>query len=402
MKSKTKLWTSIITIMLTLVLLFVIIPTNFVKANTEQLSSKERTVELTHKFLDDNNITTEFDEYDYNEDENGFEIQAKKSFDKSIFSELDLVGLDEDNEQFTAHYSVQYIEDDSTILLSVTLENADEESIIDTLPGLLTYNSSGEPDVMFVADGELIWLSELQEIGILDEVNWFSTLAQKVVNKALEITAAVVTAICAPAFRAVSYITVKLGGQGALDFGAALLNMSRDEAGIYHAAFDCWQAAFGYNNLYDVVFKVATTMDRRQYPFDVDGDRKADYILWAWKGDYWELGIGAELGVYKKWPYWEDVWTVDKSQAMKMTLQVDYKENNNYKTIIDWQPTDKQWWITGFNPNYANKNIKADEIKVTYKVTFNNNKMLEAFKSSRTIYEDLKWNYNDRIATLIF
>jgi hypothetical protein len=119
-------------------------------------------------------------------------------------------------------------------------------------------------------------------------------------------------------------------------------------------------------------------MQQGKFPFDTNSDGVFDYILWAWKGDYINLGAGAELGIYKRWAYGNDIWTVDKSLAMKMTLKLQY----NGSTIIDWQPTAKQWWITGFNPNYQNKN--ASTPKATDTVAFTNTTMYNAFKA--------KWN----------
>lgn len=388
MKTRTKIFTSIVAVILGCVLLF---GTFAVTSNngtaTETLMASERTVELNYDFLDDQSIVAEFDEFDYQTDEKGFDLVAKKTFNLSVLSEIDLVGFDETEEQFTIRYDVQYIENDDTVFLTVTIEDEDDIPVVETIPGLVTYNSIGEPDIMFVVDGEYLWLSDLSNLGQLDEVGWFSNLlksVQKAINKIVETVVQAVATILAPAIKIVSKVAVALlGANVAAGIGAFFLNMSKDEQNIYHADFDCWQQYFGYMDLYDVVFDAATSMRSAKYAFDIDNDKVDDYILWAWKGDYLNLGAGAELGIYKRWRYWEDVWQVDKSLAMKMTLQLDYKSKN----IINWQPTNKQWWITGFNYNY--QNVKRDDLLATYSVIFNSSTMYNAFWN--------KWSGNKNI-----
>lgn len=187
--------------------------------------------------------------------------------------------------------------------------------------------------------------------------------------------------ILKPVIRLGNNIAVRLLGRGAADIGAAVLNMTPEldaygkPNGIYHADFDCWQQHFGYIDLYDTVFNAATSMRSAKFPFTViKNNIKTDYILWAWKGDYLNLGAGAELGIYTRWRFGYDIWKVDKSLAMAMTLKLDYKG----KTIIDWQ-SDSHWWITGFNYNY--QNVNRNDLYATFSVTFNNPDMNKAFNN---------------------
>lgn len=102
--------------------------------------------------------------------------------------------------------------------------------------------------------------------------------------------------------------------------------------GIAHSTLNCWQKECGYSELYDVVFDVATNMKRLRLPFSYNGK---DYILWAWKGDYLNLGAGAELGFYVRNNKTSWYWDIDTSLSMTMTLNLSYQG----KTIIDWRPT---------------------------------------------------------------
>lgn len=152
-------------------------------------------------------------------------------------------------------------------------------------------------------------------------------------------------------------------------FGAIFLQMRADKDGIYHAYFDCWQQYFGYNDMYDFMFDIGTYMKSAKYPFTCN---KTNYIIWMWKGDYINLGAGAEIGIYQGGEYQNFHWYVNKSLKMKMTMVLTY----NGKKIINY--TETTWWLTGFNPNYTNININKLSVKFT--VIFNSHQMYLAFK----------------------
>lgn len=84
-----------------------------------------------------------------------------------------------------------------------------------------------------------------------------------------------------------------------------------DDDGVYHARQEWSLQSFeysGYNDFYDTVFHYATSMNKAKFQFsDDDGN---DYNLWAWKGDYLNLGAGAEMGIYKRMGDTEH-WLVD-------------------------------------------------------------------------------------------
>ena len=181
------------------------------------------------------------------------------------------------------------------------------------------------------------------------------------------------------------------------EFGAIFLDMKLDNnTGIYYADFDCWQQKFGYNIIYDIVFDLFTSMDKNNN--GIFSFNNQNYIFWAWKGDYINLGAGAELGIYyggssKDFSHWK----VNKSLAMQMTLKLTHK---TIGTIINnWDNNgENTWWITAFNPKY--KKLKAKDLIASFTVKFPNEVMFKEF--SKTKKEG--WNYNkaDMIATLTF
>ena len=169
--------------------------------------------------------------------------------------------------------------------------------------------------------------------------------------------------------------------------GAKFLMMEPDEYGVYHARVDCWQQYFGYNEFYDFVFDVGTDMDAQKFDFSYNGQ---DYTIWAWKGDYINLGAGAELGIYRNFGFHR---FVDKSLAMKMKMYVCYDN----KVIIQYEPEEKQWWITGFNPAY--QNVMESDLDVRIWFYFNDYKMYKAFKAEWDTYSQL--NFYDQLGMVI-
>lgn len=151
----------------------------------------------------------------------------------------------------------------------------------------------------------------------------------------------------------------------------------RDENGVYHAKQDAIvQSRAGYNDFYDDVFNLGCSMNKGKYEFSTSS---GEYIVWIWKGDYLNLGAGAEIGIYKGGGPW---WGCDIEDAMPMTLRVEDKEGN---LIIDWKPTERNWWCTGFNPDPKYQNMQQQNLTVYGSIDFSKHlDMWDAF------YE--KWN----------
>ena len=164
--------------------------------------------------------------------------------------------------------------------------------------------------------------------------------------------------------------------------GAFLLMMEdENDDGIYHASFDCWQALGGYNEFYDIIFDIGTDMVAREFPFMYNGE---GYTVWTWKGDYINLGAGAEMGLYRGENGHR---IVDKSLATTMGMILTY----NWKEIINYFPNEKQWWITGFNSNYLN--VSADDLFVAFALAFPNNQgMYWAFKNKYNGYSNFTFH----------
>ena len=168
--------------------------------------------------------------------------------------------------------------------------------------------------------------------------------------------------------------------------GAFFLMMEEDENGIYHATFDCWQQYFGYNDLYDFAFDVGTSMLSEKFSFTYNG---TNYMIWAWKGDYINLGAGAEIGIYYGN---EPHWLVDKGLAMPMGLELQYKGER----IISMR-LEVHWWCTGFNPDY--QNVRAEDLTAIFLLAFTDPGMYMAFSTNQT---DPRWSFYNNLQAALF
>ena len=115
-----------------------------------------------------------------------------KTIDGAILSELDLVNelsIEEDNCRI--FYKVSYNEMNDVVTLEAIIDNCDGEVLIDTIYGIAFINEYGEPDAILDIDGEYILLSELQNVGMIQNCGWFKKLI------AAAVAAVVVTTVVA-------------------------------------------------------------------------------------------------------------------------------------------------------------------------------------------------------------
>jgi hypothetical protein len=171
--------------------------------------------------------------------------------------------------------------------------------------------------------------------------------------------------------------------------GAFLLCMYESEPGVYHTYPFCWQWLGGYNDFYDYIFDTFTSMLTDQFTFTYNDHT---YTIWMWKGDYINLGPGAEIGLYfgSGEQVYGTIW-----DPMNMSVSLYYNGN---KIISHSQNT---WWANGFNSNYSD--IQAADLTAVFTIYFNDEDMYNSFKS---VYEgnNSGWEFDDEnhSATYIF
>lgn len=145
--------------------------------------------------------------------------------------------------------------------------------------------------------------------------------------------------------------------------GAYVANVVQDEQKMaYHSQPDTWQRDFGYNDFYDEVFRLATLMHND----DAEAlTMTGQYKLWFWKGDYWGLHSGGEMGLYK---YTRTSSGVGHFDAINFEVPMSvnlYSHRGETDTVFRWNPEQEQWWVTGFSG--ANKkfiDLKREEMEL--------------------------------------
>ncbi len=116
----------------------------------------------------------------------------------------DLDGLDEvsqstlEGAQLKVKYRFTYDKETNLVTLTAVEVHQDlngtyEETIVDTILGAAFVNETGNLDAVLEVDGDYILLSELQDLGMVENCGWFRNLFKKVAK----ITAKVVVAVAA-------------------------------------------------------------------------------------------------------------------------------------------------------------------------------------------------------------
>lgn len=147
------------------------------------------------------------------------------------------------------------------------------------------------------------------------------------------------------------------------DFLNTFMGFKR-EGDDFHIRQDSWQKYLGYNDLYDFGFDAGTDMQRKKFEFtSSDGE---DYMIWMWKGDYINLGAGAETGIYNDPKLFGLHWEAAVEEAMPMSLTVSYEGEK----IVDYRPgkNEPKWWVTGFDPMV--QGVCASDLQVTGTIDF--------------------------------
>lgn len=142
-----------------------------------------------------------------------------------------------------------------------------------------------------------------------------------------------------------------------------------------------WQSEVGYSNMYDFFFSVGGPIDRVKYDFESGvGEDKEYYIVWCWKGDYWNLGTGAEIGIYSTKhaefaanSYYE----IDTNLNVRVHMNIKYRTffGQVAITLNDFDQTN--WWICSFTPAVQFPNVEWIDVEI--KVTFADKRKSVAF-----------------------
>ena len=93
----------------------------------------------------------------------------------------------------------------------------------------------------------------------------------------------------------------------------------------------------------------------------------------------------------------ETPFSVLTSTENSMPMSLKLQEIDSGKVLFDYKPTEKQWWINGFDP--SNQNAYYNNLSLTVTIDFSNNpEMFAAFKK-QMLDERQNWMFNNMQAT---
>ncbi len=234
-------------------------------------------------------------------------------------------------------------------------------------------------------------LNHQADAAVVALVNTALSLRKDVVNNKDKLTNVMQTIKSCLGYAWSSDVVAKISA----DFGAIVLDFHHNDvqSNTYHALPDTWQKAFGYNKLYDDVFDISSDMRIGKCFFNMSSnpnDLDNLYVIWAWRGDYWNLGAGCEVGLYK---YSRTVDSNDHFDAspinLPMSLNMYVLENNTISSSFNWYPNADQWWITGFD--YTRQSPNPDSLVTTGYIDFSDHiDMYEKIKDSQKLDDNKK------------
>lgn len=231
MKSRTKLFTGIIAIMLSVVLLFVtVVAVSNTSNKSMQVLANSRTIELSETAIDAQSLLDEFDNAVLTTEGTTTYFEGYKPLDLEAVSEIDYIS-DVDYEELaecTVKYNFSYDYESNIVTIAAAATLPDGSIEIDEISGVGFINDNGEIDAVMNIDGEGILLSEMRDAGMIENCGWFSKLIKAVVSVAVAAvvvaaTVAVVVATAGAAAPALVAAGVGAVGSATIGVGAGIV-----------------------------------------------------------------------------------------------------------------------------------------------------------------------------------
>lgn len=178
------------------------VPTYLNSKQTAQTLSATRTIEVKQAEIDYQSVFDEFEDAKLETEGSLTTFEGVKTFNLADLEGIDLVtdtDVEEDLEM-QVKYKYSYDNETNMVTLEATLVGDDGEPLIDRMYGVAFVNEDGNLDAVFDCDdGEYMLLSEMQDLGMIENCGWFKKLWKKVVVAAVAVVAvaAVTTVIVA-------------------------------------------------------------------------------------------------------------------------------------------------------------------------------------------------------------
>ena len=198
MKTRTKVITSIIALILSAVMLFVAVAVNNNTGKTVIADTPTRTVALSESSIDAQSILDEFDDATLTTEGTTTYFEGFKPLDLNEVSELDYIS-DIDYEtlsECTVKYNLSYDYESNIVTIAAAATLPDGSIEMDEISGVGFVNDENEIDAVMNIDGEGVLLSEMRDAGMIENCGWFSNLI-KAVAKAVVVVAVAAVAVAA-------------------------------------------------------------------------------------------------------------------------------------------------------------------------------------------------------------
>ncbi len=184
-------------------------------------------------------------------------------------------------------------------------------------------------------------------------------------------------------------------GKGMLGLG---FNFNFKEMIVY-TVVDAWTRNLGFAVVYDTIANAVGIYDyeTQRYHFDYDG---LEWMIQVWKGTYFYVTNGAEIGIYNRVPG-EELGTfyncANDEQMMEMQMKLSYKDT----VLIDTKPQ-VHWWLTGFH--LSGTVYEPASLTMEYSIIFPNATMLKAFTDAvdKEDNGDSTYTVNDTTVTVVW
>lgn len=116
--------------------------------------------------------------------------------------------------------------------------------------------------------------------------------------------------------------------------------------------------------------------------------------MWIWKADYWNLGAGAEIGIYSTDNYdnfVQEFYEVDTNLRLQVDMTVKYKYLWLFERTLN-QFEQENWLVCSFTPEVQLPNLNW--LSVDLKVKFKDESLMIPFYKTKESLEktDLKWD----------
>lgn len=161
-----------------------------------------------------------------------------------------------------------------------------------------------------------------------------------------------------------------------------------------------WQSRVGYDTIYDSAFSLGGPIYRQRYKFTTgSGENIKYFVVWIWKGDYWNLGAGAEIGIYvanTKEQYDNNFYEVDVNLVLDVNMDIKYRTLNGLLPLTLNNLTQRNWWVCSFSPAIQHPNVNWIDVNV--KANFVTNGDYDADLLMTNFYKtgvDIKKNEKD-------